>query len=175
MDEVDPDKIAGFPAVHIRLLYRSRLQRHTGEKLLSVLRGMNRLQVVELRLNNLSSEMYAMFPHVPHLRKLSLFDGTILPGERGVGFIANCKELEELHLEWMHGLSGADMIVLARGLGERLRKLRLWNCEGVCDEGLMAVAYFCPNAEVELRFVREQFGGAALAAFGERVSWASSM
>lgn len=73
----------------------------------------------------------------------------------------------------MQTLTDTDLEIVARGMRHRLRMLSIRNCSLVGDEGLQAVAKWCPLVELELRFVRDQFGGATLAMFGDRVSWES--
>eukprot|EP00177_Eucheuma_denticulatum_P000695 GFKZ01001252.1.p1 GENE.GFKZ01001252.1~~GFKZ01001252.1.p1 ORF type:complete len:381 (-),score=15.90 GFKZ01001252.1:84-1226(-) len=172
MNEMDPRLFTSFACLsHVRLLYRDTGM-FAGMQLVSSLRQCRNLQTVELRVHGVSTREVEFLGEVPRLRKLSLF-GCVVEGEKRIDAVGQCHELEELQLEWMHGLNGMDMRVVARGLGGRLRQLRIWNCEEVDDAGLEAVARWCGMVEVEVRFVREQFSARVLSLFGERISWGS--
>lgn len=175
MDDIDVRVLQYFPARSLHLLYRKHISVIQSQNLVITLNKMATLQAVELRLNHIASTDFSLFPNIPRLHKLSLFDGEIVDTDRGMRMITACGFLEEVQMEWMSGLTGNDIAFLARGMAARLKRLRIWNCAGVTDEGLMYVATFCPNVEVELRFVREQFRSTTLAMFGDRISWASSI
>lgn len=129
--------------------------------------------MVELRLNYLPTSALGFVSNIPKLRKLSLFDGEVDGDGAGLQVVGKCAFLEDVQLEWIKGLTGEHMEKLARTMGERLKSLRIWNCEDVNDRGLVAVATHCTEVELELKFEREQFHGRTLAMFGERVSWGS--
>lgn len=131
------------------------------------------MRVVELRLNYLPTSQLAFVTEIPRLRKLSLFDGVVDGDGNGLQVLARCPFLEDVQLEWIKGLTGAHLEKLAVTMGERLKHLKIWNCDQVNDRGLEAVATHCPAAEVELKFERDQFHPRTLARFGDRVSWAS--
>lgn len=119
-----------------------------------------------------------IFARIPHLHKLALFDSdacSVQEHQAGFEALASCTELTELRFEWMQTLTDTDLQTVAHGMRDRLRMLTIWNCSNVGDVGLQAVAKWCPHVELELRFVREQFGGATLAMFGDRVSWESGL
>lgn len=152
-----------------KLLYRARLRPGETDALVEVLAAARgTLARVEMRLHGPAGDDLAFLARVPWLGRVSLFGGG-----RDVGVLGKCAYLSEVGLEWVGGVSGEDLKRIARGLGGRLRKLRVWHCAGVDDDGLRAVAELCPFVEVELRFVREQFSGQVLALFGDRVSWRS--
>lgn len=180
MDDVDPALLAHFPALRVaKLLYRSPVGAEHAVQLVETLQICARggLAAVELRLHRANKEMVAVLAHVPCLRKVALFDA-IVEGEgveRGVAVLERCRYLEEVQMEWVRGFDGRDLAGIARVLGSRLRRLRIWNCDDVCDDGLRAVAVACPFVDVELRFVRDQFDPRTLALFGDRVSWGSYM
>lgn len=172
MNDMDATLFASFACLsHVRLLYRDAAT-FEGMQLVNSLRQCRNLQTVELRVHGVSTRQLLFLGDVPRLRKLSLF-GCVVEGEKRMDAVGQCHQLEELQLEWMRGLNGMDMRVVARGLGRRLRQLRIWNCEEVDDAGLEAVANWCGRAEVELRFVREQFSARVLTMFGDRISWGS--
>lgn len=174
MDGVDASVLSLFRRLRlVKLLYRSRLSVSAASTLVSALSHCGPdLRAVELRLNHLSSSALGFAAEMPRLRKLSLFDG-VMDGGGGLDVLGRCGFLEEVQLEWMKGLRGEHIEGLAKIMGGRLRRLRIWNCEEVNDHGLEAVARYCPGVEVELKFEREQFCNRTLAMFGERVSWGS--
>lgn len=158
----------------VRLLYRAQMTRSRAQTLCTALCALPALTSVHLRANGIASTDFCMFRSVPYLTRLALFDGRVEEPTRGITDIVSCSTLEELHLEWMEGLSTADLTELCMGMRRRLRGLRIWNCEKLTDEGILAIAQHCPTAEVELRFVRQQFSLQALAALGDQVSWGST-
>lgn len=172
MNDMDPACFPKFRSLsHVRLLYRGATW-VSGAPLVTGLAQCRELRVVELRLHGASTRSFEFLPRLGRLRKLSLF-GCVVDGEKRMKAVAACGELEELELEWIRELNGNDLRIIASGVGRRLRRLRICNCEDVDDRGLEQVATMCPRTEVELRFVREQFSMRVLMMFGERVSWGS--
>lgn len=172
MNDMDAACFPSFRSLsHVRLLYRD-MRLVKGAPLVTALARCRELRMVELRLHGASTRSFEFLPRVGRLRKLSLF-GCGVEGDQRMKAVAACGELEELELEWIRGLNGDDLGMIASGVGRRLRRLRICNCEDVDDRGLERVATMCPQTEVELRFVREQFSARVLMMFGERVSWGS--
>lgn len=179
MDDISERRLLSFKSLKsLKILYRVALSAGRAQNLVEVLQACQNPVSdlhVHLRLNKLSSSFFRMFPHVQGLKKISLFDGMIEEHNRGIEDLAACPKLEQVHFEWYTNLSGRDIAELANGMRMRLKKLLIWNCEDVTDEGLIAVARLCPNAEVELRFARDQFSHTALSLLGDRVSWFSTV
>lgn len=177
MDQISETKLLPFSSLStLKLLYRVSLTRERAQLLVNVLQSVRNPSLhVHLRLNRFPSSYFTMFPHIPGLHKVSLFDGVIEETNRGMFDLASCPHLEDIQFEWTRHLSGQDIMELANIMRHRLKKLLIWRCEHVTDQGLLAIANLCPNAEVELRFARDQFSPQALAALGDRVSWGSSI
>lgn len=175
MDTIDASLISRFPYSlrALRVLYRQRIPQSQRERLVESLSNLRALSHVEIRLNGLRLGDYAFLPHIRCLKKISLFDGVV--DDTAVQALCACSGVEELFFEWMRGFSGRHLENIAGRFGTTLKKLRIWNCEDLDEGGLRRVAALCPNVELEVRFIREQFGCSVLALFGDRVSWASSM
>lgn len=175
MDDIVEDVL--LPFRHLRnlfLLYRRVLTADRAHALVRVLKHIQHVGIlVHLRMNHIRSVDFNLFPQVAGLKKLTIFDGVIDPQERGMRFLADCPLLEDIQFEHVDQLSGADIQELARLMKQRLKHLRIWDCRLVSDEALFAIAHLCPAAEVDLRFIRDQFSSRALAALGERVSYGS--
>lgn len=175
MDNIIESALLGFRSMRsLSLVYRKGID---VRKLNELTRVINHIQhggmIMHLRVNQIQSLQFESLSLLPGLRKVSFFDGIIEGANRGMLRLAACKFLDEIQFEWMKGLNGSDIVVLATEMGDRLRKIRIWECSEVTDEGLEALAVYCPRAEVELRFFRDQFSHGALAKLGDRVSWGS--
>lgn len=175
MDGLRPDMFPAFRSLRTaKLLYRTRIQPFAALCLVKALQHCQPdLRAVELRLNYLPTSDLAFVPDIPRLRKLSLFDGEVDGDGKGLLALARCAFLEDVHLEWIKGLTGKHLEALAVAMGARLKHLKIWNCDEVNDTGLEAVATHCPGVELELKFERDQFSPRTLVMFGERVSWES--
>lgn len=175
MDRISETRLQSFKGLgSLKMLYRIPMSLERAQLLVSVLQEIrNPYLHIHLRLNKFPSSFYSLLPHIPGLHKVSLFDGVIERNNRGIRELASCPYLEDIQFEWIRQLSGQDIVDLATFMGYRLKRLLIWRCENVTDEGLIAISNMCPNAEVELRFFREQFSQTALAFLGDRVSWGS--
>lgn len=170
MDAIPAERLLAFSAAtSLRLLYRT----HFPDNLtVSVPPG---AADVHLRVNRLHCSRFEALARIPGLRRVALFDAHVDGTDaRGMDNLAQCTALEHITFEWARGLNGHDVARLAQAMGARLKKLLIWNCEDVTDEALVALQCYCPSAEVELYFARDQFSPRALALLGDRVSWGSS-
>lgn len=177
MDDISPNFLPRFRITSLRLLYRDRINPKSLGHLSSCLETIPTLRVVSLRINKLSSDSFPLLAPIPHMYALSLFDATVISPNRNIESLVNALKgpKVDLCLEWIRGITDQDIQIIVRGLGERLKRLRIWNCELLTDTALSYVVDNCKSCEVELRFVREQFGASALASMGDRVSWESCM
>lgn len=167
LDDVDV-RVLAFPSLCVlRALYRSGLSAPSLSRLAASLCQAPSLRVVELRVHGGSGATVASLPSVPHLVKLSLFG---VDGDVGLGALAACRFLAEVQLEWVDGLCDGDIEEFTRMMGSRLVRLRIWNCCGLTNAALAAVAHACPDVEFDLKFERGQFSEAAVKAL-RRVRW----
>lgn len=175
MDRVIEKSLLGFRSIRtLSVVYRKGLDAGRARGFTETVQAMQHgRMLVHVRANQLRSSQFEMFPHVPGLRKISIFDGAIEDRTRGMRMLANCQHLEEIQFEWVRNLTGKDVADLAKEMRGRLMRLRIWECEDVNDEGLVALAEWCPHVEVDLRFIRDQFSQRALSLLGDRVSWGS--
>lgn len=175
MDSIMEEGLIGFRSVRsLGLVYRKGITADKASRLTESLEKIKHgRMLVHVRANQLRSSQFEMFPHVPGLWKVSIFDGFIEDRVRGMKMLANCFQLREIQFEWVRNLTGQDVAVLAREMKERLMRIRIWECGEVSDEALSALAEWCPHVEVELRFLRDQFSQGALSLLGDRVSWGS--
>lgn len=175
MDRIVEEGLIGYQSLRsLAVVYRKGITAEKASKLCETVQAIQQgRMLVHIRVNQLRSSQFEMFPHVAGLRKVSIFDGVIEDKTRGMKMLAKCPQLDEIQFEWVRNLTGEDVAVLAREMKERLMRLRIWECNEVSDEGLSALAKWCPHVEVELRFLRDQFSQKALSLLGDRVSWGS--
>lgn len=176
MDDISESRLICFKSLTwLKILYRKTLSLERAQSLVQVVQACKNADIrVHLRLNQLGSSSFTFLPHMPGLSKVSFFDGVIQDTNRGMSDLSSCLKLEQIQFEWVRDLSGQDIVALAQVMGQRLKKLVIWNCDEVGDEGLIGLAKYCPNAEVELHFGRDQFSQQALASLGDRVSWGTT-
>eukprot|EP00178_Gracilaria_changii_P001243 TRINITY_DN1171_c1_g2_i1.p1 TRINITY_DN1171_c1_g2~~TRINITY_DN1171_c1_g2_i1.p1 ORF type:complete len:371 (-),score=101.07 TRINITY_DN1171_c1_g2_i1:2409-3413(-) len=179
MDDINASALQLCQPRHLYVLYRRGMSAQQARSLQQVLALMPRAPELSLRVHRLCSSEYVLFKPFTNLTRLALFDSCRAPAhaahQNAMRALTQCQKLRELRLEWVAAVDDDDLQLLARAFGARLSRLMLWHCERVSDRGLHALATLCPNAQVELRFEREQFGAHSLALFGDRVQWASAL